>query len=359
MSTSTSDTKGGDVQLASITKSFGDKTVLHGIDLAVGDGELVALLGPSGCGKTTALRIIAGFEQPSGGLVILGGKDITRQRAASRGIGIVFQAYSLFPHLTASENVAYGLKVRGLKKSERRARAAELLGIVGLSEHKDKYPHELSGGQQQRVALARAFAIEPRVLLLDEPLSALDAKVRVQLRDEIRRLQRERGTTTIMVTHDQEEALTMADRVAVMNAGRIEQLGTPDEVYRRPASPFVAEFVGVVNRLPGVVTASGVDSLGLSLAVDATGFGVGDEVDVLVRPEDLEVRSDESATAVVTAIILRGAMSSLEVKLARVDSPVRVDVSSSTARKFAVGQKVRLDVDHRGATIDVRRGSAR
>ncbi|OYW07670.1 MAG: spermidine/putrescine ABC transporter ATP-binding protein, partial [Acidiphilium sp. 37-67-22] len=209
------------LEIDGAAKRYGGKTVLHGIDLALGQGEFVSLLGPSGCGKTTLLRIVAGFERPDGGRVVLAGNDITDLPAAQRNMGMVFQAYSLFPNMTAEENVRFGLKVRRQTPAAQQVRAAELLALVGLDEHARKYPHQLSGGQQQRVALARALAIRPALLLLDEPLSALDAKVRVQLRDEIRRIQQETGVTTLFVTHDQEEALSISDRVVVMQEGRI------------------------------------------------------------------------------------------------------------------------------------------
>ncbi len=212
------------------------------------------LLGPSGCGKTTALRILAGLDQPTSGSVEVGGKDLTRVPANKRDMGMVFQAYSLFPHMTVLDNVAFGLKLRGKDGGSRRKVAQDKLELVGLAEHGNRYASQLSGGQQQRVALARALAIEPSVLLLDEPLSALDAKVRAQLRDEIRRVQLEVGTTTLFVTHDQEEALAVADRVGVMNAGRLEQIAPPAELYAQPASRFVAEFVGLSNRVPADVS---------------------------------------------------------------------------------------------------------
>jgi putative spermidine/putrescine transport system ATP-binding protein len=218
----------------------------------VASGEFVAFLGPSGCGKTTALRMVAGFERPDRGRVVVGGKDLTNVPANRRDMGMVFQAYSLFPNRTAQENVAFGLRVRRKPRPERLKRAAELLDLVGLSSAANRYPHQLSGGQQQRVALARALAIEPKILLLDEPLSALDAKVRVQLREEIRRLQTRLGITALFVTHDQEEALSMSDRMAVMNAGRIEQIGTPEEVYLQPRTRFVASFLGSVNWIDGI-----------------------------------------------------------------------------------------------------------
>ena len=224
-----------EVRLEGLSRHYGPVVALDHLDLTLQPGELIALLGPSGCGKTTTLRLLAGLEDADTGRVIVGGKDITRVSAAKRDMGMVFQAYSLFPHMTVRQNVAFGLRLRKVSSAQRDKRAIEMLDLVGLSAQADRYPHQLSGGQQQRVALARALAIEPQVLLLDEPLSALDAKVRAQLRDEIRRIQLEVGITTLFVTHDQEEALAIADRVGVMKDGRLEQLAPPTEVYSRPA----------------------------------------------------------------------------------------------------------------------------
>jgi putative spermidine/putrescine transport system ATP-binding protein len=242
--------RGTAVEFRALRRTYGSAHALDGLDLALKPGELLALLGPSGCGKTTALRLLAGFDTPTSGQVLIGGKDVTGIPASKRDTGMVFQAYSLFPTMTAAENVAFGLRMRRVGAAERARRAAELLEVVGLGDRGGSYPHEMSGGQQQRVALARALAVSPSVLLLDEPLSALDARVRVQLRDEIRRVQLAEGITTLFVTHDQAEALAVADRVAVLNKGRLEQVDTPQEVYTRPATEFVAEFVGVTNHVP-------------------------------------------------------------------------------------------------------------
>jgi len=258
---------GTSVALREVTRTFGAVRALDGMSLDIEPGELVALLGPSGCGKTTALRIVAGFEYATSGQVLVDGHDVSGVPAARRDMGMVFQSYSLFPNMNALDNVAFGLRMRGIAPGARKKRATELLEMVGLADRARQYPHQLSGGQQQRVALARALAIEPRVLLLDEPLSALDAQVRVQLREQIRSLQQRLGITTLFVTHDQEEALSMADRVGVMRAGRLEQVATPVELYARPATAFVAEFVGTMNRVPGQLAGGTVSALGASIPV--------------------------------------------------------------------------------------------
>jgi putative spermidine/putrescine transport system ATP-binding protein len=250
--------------LDKITKTFGTQTTVHGIDLAVERGEFVSFLGPSGCGKTTTLRMIAGFETPTSGTIRIDGHDVTDLRPNQRNIGMVFQAYALFPNMTVAGNIAFGLKVAKKSSSEIAARVKEMLALIKLPDVGDRYPYQLSGGQQQRVALARALAIQPKILLLDEPLSALDAKIRISLREEIRAVQRELGITTIYVTHDQEEALSMSDRICVMNEGRIEQLGTPFEIYNNPKTRFVATFVGTLNVLTGTM----LDSATGRIAID-------------------------------------------------------------------------------------------
>src|SRR4030081_2136219 len=238
---------GVEVRLEDLRRSYAGVSALNGLSLTLAPGELVALLGPSGCGKTTAMRLVAGLEEANSGRVMFGGKDVTGLPANKRDVGMVFQAYSLFPHMTAQQNVEFGLSLHKVNAAKRRDRAGEMLELVGLSKYANRYAHQLSGGQQQRVALARALAIQPTVLLLDEPLSALDAKVRARLRDEIRRIQLEVGTTTLFVTHDQEEALAIADRVGVMQAGRLEQLGPPTMIYSPPPTAFVADLVGRTN----------------------------------------------------------------------------------------------------------------
>ncbi len=281
------------LDLRGIRKEFGATTALAELSLEVESGELVSLLGPSGCGKTTALRIVAGFEQPTRGELLVDGRDVTPVPASKRNMGMVFQAYSLFPNMTARQNVEFGMRMRKIARDKCRARAEELLGLVGLAERVSNYPHELSGGQQQRVALARALAIEPAILLLDEPLSALDAKVRVDLRQQIRRVQTRLGITTLYVTHDQEEALSISDRIAVMSDGNLEQVGAPADIYRSPRTEFVANFVGLMNGFEGKLRAADMVAIGASerpIGVnDTAGVTVGDKVLVLIRPESIQL----------------------------------------------------------------------
>jgi iron(III) transport system ATP-binding protein len=280
------------LEVRNLHKRFGDFIALGDISLDVVEGEFVCFLGPSGCGKTTLLRAIAGLDPQTSGTIRQKGRDVSALPPAKRDFGIVFQSYALFPNLTVADNVGYGLVNRSEKKAAIAKRVAELLSLVGMPDAGPKYPAQLSGGQQQRVALARALATSPGLLLLDEPLSALDARVRLRLRHEIKALQRRLGVTTIMVTHDQEEALTMADRIVVMNHGAIEQVGSPQEIYRRPASAFVADFVGAMNFLSGTLMASNrVRVAGLDLACTAQeGLAAGQKVSLCIRPEDVRVR---------------------------------------------------------------------
>jgi putative spermidine/putrescine transport system ATP-binding protein len=335
---------GTSVSLRGLTRAFGAARALNEMSLEIAPGELVALLGPSGCGKTTALRIVAGFEYADAGQVLIDGKDISGVPAAKRDMGMVFQSYSLFPNMSALDNVAFGLRMRKVGGGARRKRAAELLDMVGLSAQAGQWPHQLSGGQQQRVALARALAIEPRVLLLDEPLSALDAKVRLQLREQIRTLQQRLGTTTLFVTHDQEEALSMADRVGVMRAGRLEQVAEPAELYSRPATAFVAEFVGTMNRLPAELGAGGtvVTVLGTTVPTQEGGPSAG-PVDALVRPENLTVAAAEGGDGIVTGRTFLGAVTRVAVRLSG-DTEVAVDVSSAAAVAMAPGTAVQVSL---------------
>ncbi|NJL97692.1 MAG: putative 2-aminoethylphosphonate ABC transporter ATP-binding protein [Synechococcaceae cyanobacterium SM2_3_2] len=286
------------LSIRQVSKSFGSFVALEGIDLEVNPGEFICLLGPSGCGKTTLLRIIAGLETPDSGQIWQDGRDITPLPPSRRDFGIVFQSYALFPNLTAEQNVAYGLVNAGIPKPERQRRVAELLELVGLTGIGGNYPAQLSGGQQQRIALARALALSPGLLLLDEPLSALDAQVRGSLRSEITQLQKCLGVTTVMVTHDQIEALTMADRVVVMAKGSIAQVGSPLSIYRDPANPFVAQFIGSMNFLPAEVTGSQrVLCGGVELMVNSLleTLRPGQSVQVAIRPEDIRLREQPGA----------------------------------------------------------------
>ena len=351
-------TGGTSVVLQDLKRSFGTTRALDGLSLEIAPGEFVALLGPSGCGKTTALRILAGFESADRGSVLVDGRDMSAVPAARRDMGMVFQSYSLFPNMSALDNVAFGLRMRKKAAAQRRSQATELLEMVGLADQARQFPHQLSGGQQQRVALARALAIEPRVLLLDEPLSALDAKVRVQLREQIRSLQQRLHTTTLFVTHDQEEALSMADRVGVMRDGRLEQVAAPSELYAHPATAFVAEFVGTMNRIPGELEGDGrVHVLGSTLPTkgdqpegsggaggsEGTGGAGGPEgasgpgrasrpgpVDVLVRPEDLRLTATSAGSGIVTIATFLGSLTRVSVLLSE-DVTVQVDVPSTEA----------------------------
>ena len=328
------------VELHGIVKSYGGTRVLHGVDLDIAPGEFVSLLGPSGCGKTTLLRVLAGLEGAEEGTVLLGGGDVSRVPTNRRDIGMVFQSYSLFPHLRVLDNTAFGLRRRGVGTTEAARRALDALALVGLADLADRFPHQLSGGQQQRVALARALVTEPRVLLLDEPLSALDAKVRVQLRDEIRRIQLRLGITTVFVTHDQEEALAVSDRIAVMNSGRIEQIGSPEELYTTPATAEVAAFVGLSSVVSGVADGEHVVVWGQRLPLQTPADG---PVDVYLRPENVRFTSAEDAAtdALVEESTFLGSM---RRTLVRTESGELVRVQHDPAVHPSFRDRVRIAV---------------
>jgi iron(III) transport system ATP-binding protein len=329
------------IEVNHVVKRFGSVTALADVSFAVEPGELFFLLGPSGCGKTTLLRIIAGLEVQSAGTIVQAGRDISLLPAMERDYGIVFQSYALFPNLSVADNVAYGLVNRKVPRAQRAARVAELLALVGLPESGAKFPAQLSGGQQQRIAIARALATSPGLLLLDEPLSALDARVRVRLRSEIRGLQQRLGVTTILVTHDQEEALTMADRIVVMKDGAIEQVGTPSDVYLRPATPFVADFVGKTNLLPAQRAGArriqvGEQRFECEVEGDARD---GAALRIFFRPEDVVVRgvngaTPNSAAAVVEKIEFLGAYSRITFRLNGIDQPLFADLSVNDMVEF-------------------------
>jgi putative spermidine/putrescine transport system ATP-binding protein len=310
------------LNLRDISKVFGSVAAVEDFNLDVEKGEFVSFLGPSGCGKTTTLRMIAGFELPTTGQITLDGEDITYKSPNQRNVGMVFQSYALFPNLTIGQNIGFGLQIRKLPKEEINQRIDEMLELVHLESHKDKYPYQLSGGQQQRIALTRALAIKPRVLLLDEPLSALDAKIRVELRLEIRRIQQTLGITTIYVTHDQEEALLISDRVVVMSQGHIEQIGSPDRIYNYPSTEFVAQFVGQLNLLP--VTDVNLENgtcriMGQPVKFEHTpGRVVSDTPRLAIRPEELQLGTGEGRNALtgrVESVLFLGAVVRLRIAI--------------------------------------------
>ncbi|HZS77047.1 MAG TPA: ABC transporter ATP-binding protein [Ktedonobacteraceae bacterium] len=344
------------LELEDLTKYFGRVTAVDHVNLMVEQGEFLTLLGPSGCGKTTILRMIAGFETPSEGTILLDNEDITHRAASKRPMGMVFQSYALFPHMTAEQNVAFGMNIKKQSKEVIKQRCAELLELVGLADKGRSYPHQLSGGQQQRIALARALAVEPKVLLLDEPLSALDAKVRVTLRNEIRRIQQRLKMTAIYVTHDQEEALAISDRIAVMAKGRIEQLDHPEEIYSNPRTIFAASFVGTSNQFTGVLTsaAEGLFQSGeQTLHVPPPNQHDGERMLVLVRPEEVTLTAasaeneqglNSRGNSIRGEIELRtflGPFTRFHVRVAP-DTLLTADIPSQQARGLAVGQQVTL-----------------
>ncbi len=313
------------LSISNVSKIFGGVVAVEDFNLEVEKGEFVSFLGPSGCGKTTTLRMIAGFELPTSGEVVLDGENITYKSPNERNVGMVFQSYALFPNMTVSQNIGFGLQVRKAPADETQKTVSEMLGLIHLEKHAEKYPYQLSGGQQQRVALARALAINPRVLLLDEPLSALDAKIRVELRQEIRRIQQKMGITTIYVTHDQEEALSLSDRIVVMSQGRMEQVGTPSEIYNHPTTEFVASFVGQLNLLPvsEVDLKNGTCKLnGQLVRFDhSEPRQISDKPRLAIRPEEFQFGRAEGRNLIqgrVEVVMFLGAVVRLRVRIGEV-----------------------------------------
>jgi iron(III) transport system ATP-binding protein len=342
------------LRIEGIGKTFGSFTALSNVNLTIERGEFVCFLGPSGCGKTTLLRIIAGLEQQSVGKIIQHGRDVSHLPPAARDYGIVFQSYALFPNLTVADNVGYGLVNRRKGKAEIKARVAELLALVGLPDAGPKYPSMCSGGQQQRIALARALATSPSLLLLDEPLSALDAKVRERLRGELRSLQRKVGVTTIMVTHDQEEALSLADRVVVMNQGVIDQVGTPLEVYERAATPFVADFLGRINALDAECLGAGRYRVGqVELQTGANSAAAGQRVKLYLRPEDRHVEGDvghspQALRGRVQRIDFLGTFCLAEVHAEALGQPVTLTYSLNQLHDLSIREGAQVSFSLRG-----------
>ncbi|MCW4115725.1 ABC transporter ATP-binding protein [Aurantimonas sp. MSK8Z-1] len=339
--------RAADVRFEATEKSFGPVHALHPLSLTIEPGTLFALLGPSGCGKTTTLRLVAGFEQPSAGQVFIAGKDVTGLPAYKRNFGMVFQSFALFPHLTVGENVAFGLQMRRVSRSETATRVQRALDLVALGRYADRYPSELSGGQQQRVALARAVVFEPDVLLLDEPLSALDKMLREQMQVEIRQLQQRLGMTTVFVTHDQEEALTMADRIAVMRDGRLLQSGAPRDIYERPDSQFVATFLGASNILTATVEGIEDGTVAAALAGQTVRAAApprqperGAEIALALRPERIAIGETGLVDARVEDFIYRGA--TVQVSLDLAGQPLNATLPSDRALGLKPGAQVRL-----------------
>ncbi|TVY07973.1 ABC transporter ATP-binding protein [Paenibacillus cremeus] len=345
-----------DVELRNIQKRFGSNVVVDNFNIQIEQGECVSFLGPSGCGKTTTLNMIAGFLEPDQGELLIKGKRMNGVPSNKRELGMVFQTYSLFPHMTIFENVAYGLKLRKVPKSEMTARVNKVLELVKLPHVAERYPKQLSGGQRQRIAIARALVTEPTLLLLDEPLSNLDAKLREELRDEMKRLQQEIGVTTIFVTHDQEEALYMSNRIVVLDHGKVEQIGTPWDIYNRPASEFVHTFIGKSNRMLGVIEK--VDDSGLRLRSDAgiqlfgdlrNKVGPGTSVSIYVRPEKITLHRENRGTSGVNRVngtvkqtSFLGAYTECEVEVGKYSIMVRMQ-STQQESALASGQEVYLE----------------
>ncbi|WP_137285649.1 ABC transporter ATP-binding protein [Halorussus salinisoli] len=357
----------GTVRVESLKKEFGSLTAVDDLSFEIKEGEFFTFLGPSGCGKTTTLRMLAGFESPTDGRIKIGDEDVTAVPPYDRDVGMVFQSYALFPHKTVAENVAFGLKMEGVDKAERRSRASEALEMVDLGGYENRSPTELSGGQQQRVALARAIVIEPDVLLLDEPLANLDLKLRQQMRFELKRIQDELGITTVYVTHDQQEALSMSDRILVMDEGQGKQQDQPVDLYNEPANEFVADFIGEANILEGTITATERSEVHVDLdsvssdpilvreSAPMTDLVEGDEVLVNVRPEDMRITGPDSSeksalTGTVMETTFYGQITTILVDIGEHD--VRVDVfGRATQSEYESGDKVAIDWDSKDCVL--------
>ncbi|MDS4020353.1 MAG: spermidine/putrescine ABC transporter ATP-binding protein PotA [Candidatus Competibacter sp.] len=343
------------IELRNVSKAYGANTVLYDVSLRVQAGEFLTLLGPSGCGKTTILRLLAGFEKTDGGEIRIAGQDMRTLPPEDRHVNTVFQSYALFPHMTVFENVAFGPRLRSIRGDALRERVMEALRMVKLEEFAQRKPGQLSGGQQQRVAIARAVVNRPQVLLLDEPLSALDYKLRKAMQIELKQLQRRLGITFIFVTHDQEEALSMSDRVAVMNAGRIEQIGTPRQIYETPENLFVARFVGEINNLPGLIVAAAPPRYDISLHDRVVNlksqfvFAAGDRVNVLVRPEDLRIWREHEGSDQERAPLLPAVVEEVVYKGSTVDLIIRLDDGAllSTTQFFNEDDQAIMNLDFR------------
>ena len=338
------------LKINKINKKFGDLDVLVDCELKVMDGELVTLLGPSGCGKTTLLRCLAGFEIPDSGNVFLGNQEVTNVPCNKRNVGFVFQNYALFPHLTVAKNVDYGLAVRSVPSKKREELVDKTLALVGLNSLENRYPKQLSGGQQQRVALARALILEPKILLLDEAFNALDAKLRISMQIELRKLVKKVGITTICVTHDQIEALTISDRIAIMNQGRIDQIGTPNDIYERPNTEFVAEFLGTANIFTRKVN-NGVVQLakGLELSTNYDG-----EVTIVVRPEDFYITSENCKEGWIGTVAFKrllGPTIDLEIAVDEVENLLRLSIPRREGENLNVGKQVNVSLTNKKNAI--------